>query len=59
MTIDLTRINDDTISIDGAPKLPLPKPHGWGSLVHLHGRITAVRLEALPDPSLPKSGPGW
>lgn len=29
-----------SIVIDGAPKLPLPKPHGWGSLVHLHGRIT-------------------
>lgn len=33
---------DPSISIDGAPKLPLPKPHGWGSLVHLHGRITAT-----------------
>jgi len=31
---------DPSIAIDGAPKLPLPKPHGWGSLVHLHGRIT-------------------
>ena len=25
--------------IDAAPKLPVPKPHGWSSLVHLHGRI--------------------
>jgi len=25
--------------IDSAPKLPIPKPHGWASLVHLHGRI--------------------
>lgn len=24
---------------DSAPKLPIPKPHGWASLVHLHGRI--------------------
>lgn len=31
---------DPDIAIDAAPKLPLPKPHGWGSLVHLHGRIT-------------------
>ncbi len=30
---------DPDIAIDAAPKLPLPKPHGWGSLVHLHGRI--------------------
>ncbi|MCY3761603.1 MAG: SIR2 family protein [Gemmatimonadetes bacterium] len=25
--------------VDAAPKLPLPKPHNWSSLVHLHGRI--------------------
>ena len=25
--------------IDNAPKLPVPKPHDWSSLVHLHGRI--------------------
>ena len=25
--------------IDAAPKLPVPKPHNWSSLVHLHGRI--------------------
>ena len=25
--------------VDSAPKLPLPKPHNWSSLVHLHGRI--------------------
>ena len=25
--------------VDAAPKLPLPKPHNWASLVHLHGRI--------------------
>ena len=25
--------------IDAAPKLPVPKPHSWSSLVHLHGRI--------------------
>lgn len=36
---------DPSISIDGAPKLPLPKPHGWGSLVHLHGRIAATDAE--------------
>ena len=27
--------------IDAAPKLPVPKPHNWSSLVHLHGRIVA------------------
>lgn len=26
--------------IDAAPKLPVPKPHTWSTLVHLHGRIT-------------------
>ena len=25
--------------VDAAPKLPVPKPHNWSSLVHLHGRI--------------------
>ena len=25
--------------VDAAPKLPVPKPHSWSSLVHLHGRI--------------------
>jgi hypothetical protein len=25
--------------IDGAPKLPIPKPHKWSSVVHLHGII--------------------
>ena len=25
--------------VDAAPKLPIPKPHNWASLVHLHGRI--------------------
>ena len=25
---------------DAAPKLPLPKPHAWASLVHLHGHIS-------------------
>ena len=25
--------------VDSAPRLPLPKPHSWSSLVHLHGRI--------------------
>jgi hypothetical protein len=28
--------------IDTSPKLPVPKPHNWSSVVHLHGRI-------LPD----------
>ena len=27
--------------IDAAPKLPVPKPHNWYSLVHLHGRIVS------------------
>ena len=26
-------------SVDAAPKLPVPRAHGWSSLVHLHGRI--------------------
>ena len=26
--------------VDAAPKLPVPKPHTWSSLVHLHGRIS-------------------
>ena len=25
--------------VDSAPRLPVPKPHDWSSLVHLHGRI--------------------
>ena len=25
--------------VDAAPKVPVPKPHNWSSLVHLHGRI--------------------
>ena len=25
--------------VDAAPKLPVPKPHTWSSLVHLHGHI--------------------
>ena len=25
--------------IDVAPRLPVPKPHNWSTLVHLHGRI--------------------
>ena len=28
-------------SVDAAPKLPVPKPHTWSSLVHLHGRIAS------------------
>lgn len=26
--------------VDAAPKLPIPKPHAWSSLVQLHGRIS-------------------
>ena len=26
--------------VDAAPMLPLPKPHAWSSLVHLHGHIS-------------------
>lgn len=29
----------DSVAIDAAPKLPIPKPHDWASIVHLHGRI--------------------
>ena len=25
--------------VDVSPKLPVPKPHNWSTLVHLHGRI--------------------
>ena len=25
--------------VDAAPKLPVPKPYAWSSVVHLHGRI--------------------
>ena len=25
--------------VDAAPKLPVPRPHSWCSVVHLHGRI--------------------
>ena len=25
--------------VDAAPKLPVPRPHSWSSVVHLHGRI--------------------
>lgn len=25
--------------VDAAPKLPVPRPHSWASVVHLHGRI--------------------
>lgn len=39
---DRFELADPDITIDGAPKLPLPKPRGWSSLVHLHGRITAT-----------------
>lgn len=30
------------ILIDTSPKLPVPKPHRWSSLVHLHGRINQM-----------------
>ena len=30
---------DTKFAIDSAPKLPIPKPLEWSSLVHLHGRI--------------------
>ena len=29
----------DARLVDVSPKLPVPKPHNWSSLVHLHGRI--------------------
>ena len=28
--------------VDAAPKLPVPKPHSWSGLVHLHGRIAEI-----------------
>lgn len=37
---DRFELADPDILFDAAPKLPLPKPHGWGSVVYLHGRIT-------------------
>ena len=27
------------LSVDAAPRLPVPKRYNWSSLVHLHGRI--------------------
>jgi hypothetical protein len=33
------RAGDQQMPIDAAPKLPMPKPHDWTSVVHLHGRI--------------------
>ena len=35
----------DAQYIDAAPKLPVPKPHSWSGLVHLHGRIVAQDQE--------------
>ena len=29
--------------VDASPKLPVPKPHSWSSLVHLHGRIENLK----------------
>ncbi len=29
----------EDLSVDAAPKLPVPKQYNWSSLVHLHGRI--------------------
>ncbi|MBO6842077.1 MAG: SIR2 family protein [Thalassospira sp.] len=31
---------DETLVVDAAPKLPIPKPQGWDSVVYLHGRIS-------------------
>lgn len=31
-----------TSIIDAAPKLPVPKPHKWESIVHLHGMLDTV-----------------
>ena len=28
--------------VDAAPKLPVPRPHSWSSVVHLHGRILST-----------------
>ena len=28
--------------VDAAPKLPVPRPHSWSSVVHLHGRIPSA-----------------
>lgn len=28
--------------VDAAPKLPVPRPHSWSSVVHLHGRILSI-----------------
>ena len=29
----------ESLTVDAAPRLPIPKRHAWSSLVHLHGRI--------------------
>lgn len=33
------RSQKEELVIDNAPMLPVPKPHDWSSVVHLHGRI--------------------
>jgi|GEM_PF-4833791 len=33
------RRNGLSVFVDCAPRLPIPKPHRWNSLVHLHGQI--------------------
>ena len=36
------RLRDETgFALDVGPKLPVPKPHKWNSVVHLHGMIDA------------------
>lgn len=36
----------DELQIDSCPKLPVPKPHSWNSLVHLHGRIAPKQVSS-------------
>ena len=33
------QVGTEIAPVDAAPKLPVPKPHAWSGLVHLHGRI--------------------
>jgi SIR2-like domain len=37
------------VAIDVAPKLPVPVPHRWSSLVHLHGRIDPLSPSAADN----------
>jgi Protein of unknown function (DUF1553)/Protein of unknown function (DUF1549)/Planctomycete cytochrome C len=52
---NLTRLPDGSLLASG----PAPKADVYTLVFHTYQKgVTAIRLEALPDPSLPKTGPG-